>query len=52
MGTQILLILKFGSDKNLWIFFLLLSNVIGIGKALAKDSKLTFLIDCRRLIKI
>jgi len=52
IGNQIFSILRFGNDKNLWIFFLLLSNVIGIGRVVAKASKRTFLIDCRMLIKI
>lgn len=35
MGTQTLLILNEGSDTHLCIFFILLSNVIVIGKAVA-----------------
>ena len=44
--------LREGDDKNLCIFFLLLANLIGIGRAVAKASNLTFLIDCSRIIKI
>jgi hypothetical protein len=52
IGNQIVSIVRFGNDKNLCIFFLLLSNVIGIGRAVARVSRLTFLMDCRMLIKI
>ena len=44
--------LREGDDKNLCIFFLLLANLIGIGRAVAKASNLTFLTDCSRIIKI
>ncbi len=41
--NQFFSIVNEGNDKNLWIFLLLLSNVIGMGRAVAKASKLTFL---------
>jgi len=52
IDNQILAIVSFGDDKNLCIFFFLLANLIGIGRAVAKASNLTFLIDCSRIIKI
>jgi|GEM_PF-6316883 len=52
IGNQIFSIERFGNDKNLCIFFLLLSNKMGIGIDAARVSKLTFLIDRRRLMRI
>ncbi len=40
------------NDKNLCIFFLRLSNLIGNGRDAANFSRFTSLIDCRRLTKM
>jgi len=48
-GNHISFNRKLDSDKNLCIFFRRLSNLIGIGKALAKLSKLTCLRELQNL---
>ena len=42
--------LSIGKERNLCIFFRLLSKKIGIGKAVANFFRLTYLIFCKRLI--
>ena len=52
IGNQILSKFKVGKDKNRCSLFLLLSNFIPRGKALANFYRLTLLIDCSRITTI